>query len=220
MIRACRGIESLRRWRPCMKLSINTIAVIGAGARGRSIAWLCVAGGYRTILEDVFPRTLEEGIAWVRARLEQSRGTQQNEKNGFGRTPGEIVGAGSVEDAIREADLVIEAVAEEMEAKIELFTIFDKFAKPNAILASSSPALSIAEMAEVTYCAERCIGMRFGEESGDSLPVELVTTRETSRETLEACGEVVRRMGREAVVAAEFEDDSKRMQSKRSAAQN
>src|SRR5713226_7992189 len=135
-----------------MNAEIKTIAVIGADLTGRQFARAALLAGYRTILEDVAPNRLEQAITWIR--------------NLSADSCSRLLTASTVEEALRDADLIIEAVAEEMEAKIEMFTIFDKFAKPQAILASSSPALSIAEMASVTFCAERCVGMRFSLSAG------------------------------------------------------
>jgi 3-hydroxybutyryl-CoA dehydrogenase len=113
--------------------------------------------------------------------------------------------AHTVEDAIRDADLIIETLPDEMEMQIELFTILDKFAKPNAIFASTG-FLSITELAEITFCADRCIGMRFPE-SAEGMKVvrliQLVKGSETSQETIARCAEVARRMGREVVVIDE-----------------
>ncbi len=74
---------------------------------------------------------------------------------------GRLEYAGSVEEAAREADLVIEAVPEEMESKIEIFTLLDKICRPGTILASNTSSLSITEIASVTYRAKKCVGMHF-----------------------------------------------------------
>ena len=173
---------------------IETIAVIGAGMLGRGIARDAVFGGYKTILEDISRKKLEESAAWIRracAELNKSKAT--------------LTTTGILEDAVREADLIIEAVPDEMEMKIELFTIFDKFAKPDAILASSTPSLSIGEMAAVTFCRERCIGIRFTEMKSGLSRLRLVITPDTSQETITACCEVARRMGKETVLIQENE---------------
>ena len=172
-----------------MAYEIQTIAVVGAGERGRQIATAALLAGCRTILEDISETRLEEAAASFSRLGEEARSR--------------LVTASTVEEAVRGADLIIEAVAEEMEMKIELFTIFDKFAKPHAILASSSPALSIADMASVTFCAERCIGMRFAGAAEGRNVLELVCTPETSEETVAACREVARRMSKQAVVLSE-----------------
>jgi 3-hydroxybutyryl-CoA dehydrogenase len=165
---------------------IQTIAVIGAGDLGREIALASLLAGCRTILEDVSDSRLRQAVDWI--------GNLSAEARSRLRT------ASKIEEAVREADLIIEAVAEEMEMKIEMFTIFDKFAKPDAIFASSSPSISIAELAAVTFCPERCIGMRFV-----SVPwkntLDLVYAPQTSEETVARCREVGRRMGKEIMVA-------------------
>ena len=108
-----------------------------------------------------------------------------------------------MEAACREADLLIEAVPEEMEMKLEIFTIFDKFAKPGAILASNTSSLSITEIAAITFRAENCIGMHFFNPAPKMKLLEIVRALETSDATLEACVEVGRRMGKEVVVMRE-----------------
>src|SRR3984893_6041854 len=93
--------------------------------------------------------------------------------------------AHTVEHAIRDAGLIIETLPDEMEMQVELFIILDKFAKPNALLASAG-LLSITELAEVTFCADRCIGMRFPENAGETKVIELIKLikgSETSSET-------------------------------------
>jgi 3-hydroxybutyryl-CoA dehydrogenase len=174
-----------------MANEIAAIAVIGAGDLGREIAALALFAGYRTILEDVSDSRLEQAAAALTRLGDGMRG--------------QLITANTVEDAVRDADLILEAVAEEMEMKIELFTIFDKFAKPGAIFASSSPSLSIADMASVTFCAERCIGMRFPAAGDGRNGLELVCAPETSEETVAACREVARRMGKKIIVIQEIE---------------
>lgn len=184
-------------------MEIRTIGVIGAGTMGRGIAYAAAFGGYRTVLEDVSPEMREQGAAYVSQTLEEgvSRGkvTPQQKESALGN----LTTARSVEDVCREADLLIEAVPEEMEVKLEIFTIFDKFAKPGAILASNTSSLSITEMASITFRAEDCIGMHFFNPVPKMKLLEIVRALETSEATLQACVEVGRRMGKEVVVIRE-----------------
>src|SRR5260221_7115523 len=138
-----------------MVSDIQTIAVIGAGDVGREIALACLLGGYRTILEDISESRLERAAAWIADRA-----------NASAQASSRLRTASNVEEAVREADLIIEAVAEEMEMKVEMFTVFDKFAKPDAIFASSSPSISVVELAAVTFFPGRCIGLRFVSSAG------------------------------------------------------
>jgi 3-hydroxybutyryl-CoA dehydrogenase len=89
-----------------------------------------------------------------------------------------------------------------MEVKLEIFTIFDKFAKPGAILASNT-SLSITEIASITFRTERCIGMRFGGRAPKLTRVELVLGVDTSDTTSAACADVARRMGMEVAIVRE-----------------
>ena len=177
-----------------MASEIQTIAVIGAGEQGREVALAVLLAGYRTILEDVSENRLKRAAAWIAGGA-----------NVGGEARSRLVLASKVEEAVREAELIVEAVSEETEMKIEMFTIFDKFAKPDAILASTSHSLSIAELAAVTFCPERCIGMRFADRGGQNNALELVRTPQTSEQTVARCREVGRRMGREVIVVAERE---------------
>jgi 3-hydroxybutyryl-CoA dehydrogenase len=183
---------------------VRTIAVIGAGVIGRGIAQLAALGGYRTILEDVLPNALRKAESEVRARLDQciERGEidAANANSAFSR----LEYADSIDQAAREADFVIEAVPDEMESKIEIFTMLDKICRPVTILASNTSSLSVTEIASVTYRAQRCIGMRFRNPGQAALKsLEVVRAIETDEDTLAATIEVGKRMGLEVAVIEE-----------------
>jgi 3-hydroxybutyryl-CoA dehydrogenase len=184
-------------------MEIKTIGVVGAGTTGRGIAYAAAFGGYRTVLEDVSAEMLEQGSAYISHALEEgvARGKVTAEQKT--KALANLTTSRSVEDLCREADLLIEAVPEEMEVKLEIFTIFDKFAKPNAIMASNTSSLSITEMASITFRAENCIGMHFLNPAQKMKLLEIVRALETSEATLQACVEVGRRMGKEVVVIRE-----------------
>ena len=108
-----------------------------------------------------------------------------------------------MEEAAREADLVIEAVPEEMESKIEIFTLLDKICRPATILASNTSSLSVTEIASVTYRAKQCVGMHFFNPVHKMKLIEVVRTSETDDDTLATAVEVGKRMGKEVVVIQE-----------------
>jgi 3-hydroxybutyryl-CoA dehydrogenase len=184
-------------------MEIKTIGLIGAGTMGRGIAYAAAFGGYRTVLEDVSQEMLEQGVEYIRRTFEEgvARGKVSQQVR-----DGALAGLAtvrSVEEVCREADLLIEAVPEEMELKLELFTLFDKFAKPGAILASNTSSLSVTELAAITSRAEDCIGMHFFNPVPKMKLLEIVRALETSEATVSACAEVGRRMGKEVVVVRE-----------------
>ena len=182
---------------------IKTIAVIGAGIMGRGIAHAAALGGYRTILEDILPASLRKAETEIRSNLnkavELGKSKQEEADAAFAR----IEYASSVEEAARAADLVIEAVPEEMESKIEIFTLLDKICRPHTILASNTSSLSVTEIAAVSYRAPRCLGMHFFNPVHKMKLLEIVRALETSETTLAAAVEVGRRMGKEVVVVRE-----------------
>lgn len=172
-------------------IEIRTLAVIGAGRLGRRLTLLASRAGYHTILEDVLPSNL---------RSAQS-GWQEFEENGAaGGTP-PVRFASSVEDAVREADLVIDCVPDELESKLEIFSLLDRMAPPRSILATPTRALSIADLASCTYRAERCVALELPEAflaTGPLPPVSsvrLVTTSRTLPDVEAAVTAFWRRMG-------------------------
>jgi 3-hydroxybutyryl-CoA dehydrogenase len=186
-----------------MNPEIKTIAVIGAGTMGRGIAYAAAFGGYATVLEDISPQMLEESARWIAKSFEEGVIRGKVDTKIRDRALSLITTANSVQDAIRDADLIIEAVPEEMEMKMELFTIFDKFAKPGAIFASNTSSLSISDMSDLTVSRERCIGMHFFNPVPKMKLIELVKTPFTSQNTVDICTEVGRRMGKEVVLVQE-----------------
>ena len=182
---------------------VRTVAVIGAGIMGRGIAHAAALGGYRTILEDLLPNALRKAETEIRANLDQAvelgKVSASDADGAFSR----LEYAGSIDQAAREADLVIEAVPEEMESKIEIFTILDKICRPITILASNTSSLSVTEIASVTYRAKRCVGMHFFNPVHKMKLLEIVRALETDAETLAAVVEVGKRMRKEVVVIKE-----------------
>ena len=184
-------------------MDVKTIAVIGAGTMGRGIAYASAFGGYHTVLEDISREMLDRGVAWIKQAFDEGVSRGKVDANVRDRAIPLLSTSSKVEDAIRDADLIIEAVPEEMEMKIELFTIFDKFAKPGAIFASNTSSLSITDMSDVTVHRERCVGLHFFNPVPKMRLIELVKTFLTSEETVASCREVARRMGKEVVVIKE-----------------
>lgn len=187
---------------------ILTVAVIGAGITGRGIAHVAALGGYRTILEDILPASLRRAEREIRGDLQESIAAGEISRQDADAAMARVEYATSVEQAARGADLVIEAVPEEWESKIEIFTLLDKLCKPQTILASNTHSLSVTEMASVTYREHKILGVRFIHPVHRMKKLEVVRARETDDETLAAFLEVGRRMGKELVVIKESQNQS------------
>ncbi len=182
---------------------VRTVAVIGAGIMGRGIAHAAALGGYRTILEDLLPNALRKAETEIRANLDQAVELGKVNAGEADAAFSRIEYAGSVDEAAREADLVIEAVPEELESKIEIFTMLDKICRPSTILASNTSSLSVTEIASATYRARKCVGMHFFNPVHKMKLLEIVRALETDDDTLAAVVEVGKRMRKEVVVIKE-----------------
>jgi len=182
---------------------VQTIAVIGAGNVGRGIAHATALGGYRTVLEDILPGTLRRAETEIRglldATVQNGEVTRSDAEAGLAR----IEYASSLEDAVRQADFVIEAVPDEIESKLEIFSLLDRISRPKTILASSTFSLRVTDITDVTHCAERCVGMRFVLPVHAMRTLEIVRAVETTESTLIAAVAVGRRLGKQVKLVLE-----------------
>jgi 3-hydroxybutyryl-CoA dehydrogenase len=159
-------------------VEIRRVAVIGAGPRGRRLAALFFAAGFETVLEDIMPSNLRKAAEQL-----QSAGLSG------------VRFASSVEDAVRDADLIVDCVPDELESKLEIFSLLDRMAPPRAILVTPTLNLSIADLASCTYRADRCVAVRFVDGNESSGKLEVVTTTRTLPPVLAAVHELWIRAG-------------------------
>jgi 3-hydroxybutyryl-CoA dehydrogenase len=184
-------------------VQVKTIAVIGAGTMGRGIAHAAALGGYRTILEDILPNALRRAETEIRTNLDKAVEIGKVSASDADAALARLEYASSVQEAAREADLVIEAVPEELESKIEIFTLLDKICRPTTVLASNTSSLSLTEIASLTYRARKIVGMHFFNPVHKMKLLEIVRALETDEDTLATALDVGRRMGKEVVVIKE-----------------
>jgi 3-hydroxybutyryl-CoA dehydrogenase len=151
---------------------IDRVAVIGAGVAGRRFALACAGAGFRVVLEDVMPANLRKAEAEY---AEFSRGMRV----------GSLELALTVEDAVREADVAVDFVPDELESKLEIFSMIDRMAPPRTILCTPSYALSITDLASCVYRPERCVAVR-GDLVHDGGTVELLYPAAAAASTLTA----------------------------------
>ncbi len=182
---------------------VQAIAVISAGKLGRGIAQATAVAGYRTILEDLLPNALRRAQSEIRAHLDEIAGRGQLSPTDADAAFRRIQYAGSIEDAARVADLIIESVPDELESKIEIFTLLDKICRPQTILVANTTSLSVSEIASVTYRTKLCVGMRFQHPVHEMKQLQIVRARDTSEETLATALQVGRRLGKQVAVMNE-----------------
>jgi 3-hydroxybutyryl-CoA dehydrogenase len=182
---------------------IQTIAVIGAGNVGRGIAYATAVAGYRTVLEDILPGTIRSAQSEIRTLLTASVQRADVSSAKAEAALARIEYASSIENAVRQADFVIEAVPDEIESKLEIFSLLDRISRPNTILASSTFSLRITDITDVTHCADRCVGMRFVVPLHAVQTLEIVRAVETSEPTLVAAIALGRRLGKRVKIVEE-----------------
>src|SRR5262249_9227753 len=151
----------------------------------------------------VLPAALRKAEGEIRSNLDKAVELQKVTSVDADSAMARLEYAGSVEEAAREADLVIEAVPEEMESKIEVFTLLDKICRQETILASNTSSLSVTEIASVTYRPKKCVGMHFFNPVHKMKLLEIVRALESDDDTIAAAIEVGKRMGKDVVVIKE-----------------
>jgi 3-hydroxybutyryl-CoA dehydrogenase len=184
-------------------VTIHSIAVLGAGIMGRGIAYVSALGGYRTILQDTSQGALDQAVAEITALLEKGVATGKVAEDAAVAARKRLSSARALEEAAREADLVIEAVPERIEVKVEIFATLDRAAKPATILASNTSSLSITEMAAATKRPQKVVGMHFFNPVHRMRLLEVVRALETSDDTIATALMVGEKMGKEGVVVRE-----------------
>jgi 3-hydroxybutyryl-CoA dehydrogenase len=185
------------------RVTIHSIAVLGAGIMGRGIAYVSALGGYRTLLQDTSQPALDHAVAEITAVLEQGVATGKVAGEAAVAARQRIATVRSLEEAAREADLVIEAVPEKIDVKLEVFATLDRTAKPAAILASNTSSLSITELAAATKRPQKVVGMHFFNPVHRMKLLEVVRALETSDDTIATALMVGEKMGKEGVVVRE-----------------
>lgn len=175
---------------------VKTIAVIGAGPAGRTLARLAAVAGYRTVLEDVIPGSLQRAKDEIRAALDSAVTAAALTRALADAAAARIEYASSIEGAAREAELVFEAVPDEMESKLEIFSLLDRICRPNTVIVSNARSLTIDDCASMTYRRNNIVGMYV--EGGAAT---IVPGSEADEATIAAALAVARRMMGEVTCA-------------------
>jgi 3-hydroxybutyryl-CoA dehydrogenase len=182
---------------------MRRVAVLGAGTMGHGIAHASIAAGYETRLFDVDPSVLSRATAAVAEILDHAVALGKLSSADAASAVARLSTASSLETALADADLVIEAAPERLDLKLRLFAEIDRLAPPTAIVATNTSALSITEMAATLKEPARAAGMHFFNPVHKMKLVEVVRGLETAAATLDAIRTAAAAMGKEAVVVRE-----------------
>ncbi len=179
---------------------IKNVAVLGAGDMGHGIAEVALIAGYKVFLRDVKGEYVDKGISRIYESLEKlvSKGKVSTEQ--FKKIKNELlIPCVDLEKAVKEADLVIEAIPEVMELKKETFIAVDKAAPAHAIMASNTSTMSITEIAAVTSRPDKFVGLHYFNPVIMMKLVEVIKGDRTSEETMQVCYDFVLKNNKVAI---------------------
>ena len=184
-------------------MDVRTVAVLGAGTMGHGIAHAAMAAGYTTVLYDVSQAQLDKGRAAIDAVIQKGVELGKVAADDAAAMRGRLRLATVVADAVREADIVIEAAPEKIDVKLSLFRAVEAAAPAHAVFASNTSALSITEMSAVLASPGRMGGMHFFNPVHRMTLVEVVKALDTTAETIAVMEAVAAKMGKETVLVKE-----------------
>ncbi len=186
-----------------MTQTLNTLAVIGGGTMGRGIAYASCLAGYQTKLYDVSDEVLQQASSYLLANFQKATAkglvTEEHAAKSYSR----LQTTTELHVAASHSDFAIEAIPEQIEMKIDLFTQLDKLAPSHAIFATNTSSLSVTEMAGATQRPAQVIGMHFFNPVPVMKLIEIIRGLETSEATIELTQRVALAMQKETVLINE-----------------
>ena len=183
--------------------SIGRVTVLGAGTMGHGIAHAAMTAGYDTVMYDVSDAAVTKGQAAIEAVIKKSVELGKLSEADASAMKTRLRTSTSVADAVKNADIVIEAAPEKIDLKLQLFKDVQAAAPAHAVLASNTSALSITEMAAVLDNPGRLGGMHFFNPVHRMKLIEVVKALDTTPETIAVMEEVSAKMGKETVLVKE-----------------
>lgn len=178
-------------------MEIRNICVLGAGTMGHGIAQVCAQSGYQVNLEDIKVEFLQSGIERIQKFLQGSVERKKMTREEADAVLSRIMGTTDLNQASKDADLVIEAMVENMELKKDTFRKLDEICPEHTIFASNTSYQCITEMAMVTRRPDKFLGMHWFNPPQIMRGIEVITTEKTSQEALDTIVELCKKLGKE-----------------------
>jgi len=184
-------------------MEIRHIFIQGAGMMGSGIAQVCARAGYEVVMMDLSAELVQRGMNSIEKNLQRSIDKGKMKAEEKAAILSRIKPVGGLEEA-KKADLVIEAVFEDLEVKKKVFKTLDEICPPHAILASNTSALPIAAMAAATKRPEKVLGLHFMNPVPVMRGVEIIRAITTSDETMEIGRQFLLKLGKEVCEAVDY----------------
>ncbi len=185
-------------------MEIKKISIIGSGIMGSGIAQVSAVAGYEVRIQDISSEALDRAKKGIEKSLNKFVEKGKMEESAMKTALNMIQYVSGLEDACKDADLIIEAVFEDLALKHEIFKKIDSAAKPEAVLASNTSALPITEIASVTKRGEKFIGLHFMNPVPLMKGVEVIRGQLTSDDTFKSCWDFVKALGKDPVEAVDY----------------
>ena len=185
-------------------MTIKKIAVIGAGIMGSGVAQVSAAAGYQVSIHDIHEEMLSKAQAGIDASLKKFVGKGKITQEEADQTQNRIQYTAVLEEAAQNADMVIEAVFENLAIKHELFKQLDVCVPQDAILASNTSALPITEIGSATSRGAQFVGIHFMNPVPLMKGVEVIRGQLTSEETFATALQYVRSLGKEPIEVVDY----------------
>ena len=184
-------------------MEIKKICVLGAGLMGSGIAQVAAEAGFDVSLRDIEDRFVQSGLNIVRKNYERAISKGKMKKEQADPILAKIKGTVDLATAVKGAEIVIEAVVENMDLKKRVYQELDSLCVPGTILASNTSGLSITEIASVTKRPDRVIGMHFFNPVPVMKLVEIIRGQSTSDETFQIVRALAEKMGKTPIAIHE-----------------
>jgi len=184
-------------------MEIRKVCVLGAGLMGSGISQVAAEAGYKVSMRDIEDRFVQGGLTTIRKNYERAVGKGKMTREQADAVLARIQGTVELEAAVQGAQVVIEAVIENMDLKKQVYRDLDRLAAPEAILASNTSGLSITEIASVTKRPDKVIGMHFFNPVPVMKLVEIIRGQSTSDETFQTIKDLAERMGKTPIAVNE-----------------
>lgn len=181
-------------------MAIQKVGVVGCGLMGSGIAQVCAQAGFTTVVREISSEIVDKGLKGIDKNLTRlvEKGTLTDAQRGEVR--GHLTGTTALED-LKDCDLVVEAIIEQLPAKRELFSKLDSICPPQTIFASNTSSLTITEIATSTKRPERFVGLHFFNPVPVMKLVEVVRTIATDEKVYEEMVAFGTKLGKTAVRA-------------------
>jgi len=181
-------------------MKIGSVGVLGAGLMGSGIAEICARAGYDTVVREVSPELADKGLKRIQGSMARAVEKGKVTAADADAARGRLRTTTSLSD-LRECDVVLEAIVEDLAIKKETYRELDRICKPEALFCSNTSSLTITEMSAATARPDRFAGLHFFNPVPVMKLVEVVRTIVTSEATVETVVAFARSLGKEPILA-------------------